>query len=87
MSTLTVSVEKLCKLSGDCCCSEASAIELPLPVKRFPVYTCINQVKPMEKPTDRRKQAELAGSAELPADPIPFSWPPLGIPLNMSVGH
>lgn len=41
----------------------------------------------MEKPTDRRKQAELAGSAELPADPIPFSWPPLGIPLNMSVGH
>lgn len=42
---------------------EASAIELPLPVRRFPIFTCLCQVKPMEKPVDRTKQAIPAGAA------------------------
>lgn len=43
--------------------TKASAIELPLPVRRFPVFTCLYQVKPMEKPVDRTKQAGPAGAA------------------------
>lgn len=35
----------------------------------------------MEKPADRTKPADP------PAGPILFSWPPLGLPQNMSVGH
>lgn len=43
--------------------TKASSIELPLPVRRVPVFTCLYQVKPMEKPADRTKHAGLAGAA------------------------
>lgn len=64
--------------------TKAPAIELPLPVRRFPIFTYLCLVKQMAKTADRTNKLDQLGPL---AVPILSSWHPSDLPTNMSVGH